>query len=69
MSGPSTHRCWQVTSRERSWNSSAKSYLVYNRVDSLEETGRKIEKVSAAEILDIANEIFERRQLSSLTYL
>ena len=49
--------------------SSAKSYLVYNRVDSLEEIGRKIEKVSAAEIQDIANEVFDRKLLSSLTFL
>ncbi len=49
--------------------SSAKSYLVYNRVDSLEEIGRKIERVSAEDILEIANEIFHPDRLSSLTYI
>ena len=49
--------------------SSAKSYLVYNRVDSLAEISKKIETVSAAEIQEIANEVFDRDQLSSLTYI
>ena len=49
--------------------SMAKSYLVYNKVDSLEEIGKKIENITAAEIQEIANEVLERDNLSSLTYM
>lgn len=48
--------------------SMAKSYLVYNRVDGLDEIGRKIDAVSSVEILEIANEVLDEKQLSSLTY-
>jgi predicted Zn-dependent peptidase len=46
-----------------------KSYLTYNRVDSLEEVYRAIESVSAEDLLKIANEIFAPDRLSSITYL
>ena len=49
--------------------SSAKSYLVYNRVDDLLEIGKKIDAISTEEILEIANEILAENRLSSLTYL
>ncbi len=49
--------------------SMAKSYLVYNKVDSLEEIGKKIGGISAEEILEIANEILDESRLSSLTFL
>ena len=49
--------------------SNAKSYLVYDRIDSLEETGKKIEGIDSSEILDIANEILAEERLSSLTFL
>ena len=48
--------------------SMAKSYLVYERIDSLEEIGQKIKNISSAEILDIANEILDEKTLSSLTF-
>ncbi len=46
-----------------------KSLLVFNRCDSLEETNRKIEAVTAKEIMDVANEILSNNQLSTLIYL
>ncbi|MFC2115374.1 M16 family metallopeptidase [Bacteroidota bacterium] len=49
--------------------SMAKSYLVYNKVDGLDEIGKKIEAISSEEILEIANEILDERKLSSLTYI
>jgi predicted Zn-dependent peptidase len=49
--------------------SSAKSYLVYNRVDSPEEIGRKIDAIRTEEILEIANEVLAEDRLSSLTYI
>jgi predicted Zn-dependent peptidase len=45
-----------------------KSYLVYDKIDSLEEIGRKIDGISSSEILEIANEILDVNKLSSLTY-
>ena len=49
--------------------SMAKSFLVYNKYDDLGEIGRKIERISADEILEIANEVLTPPKLSSLTYI
>ncbi len=49
--------------------SMAKSYLVYNKFDSLKEIGEKIDRITAEEIQDIANDVLEQAKLSSLTYL
>ncbi len=48
--------------------SMAKSMLVFNKVDSLEEISRKIDAITAGEILEVANEIFEEAGLSYLIY-
>ena len=48
--------------------SMSKSLLDFNRVDSLEEVFAKIEKVNAAQLLEIANEMFEPKDLSSLIF-
>lgn len=45
-----------------------KSLLVFNRVENLEETCRKIDAITSSELLDIANEIFEEGKLSTLIY-
>ncbi len=45
-----------------------KSFLHFNRYDSLSEVFEKIEKVTAEEIIEVANEIFGTEQLFSLTY-
>lgn len=45
-----------------------KSVLNYDRVESLEEIFHKIESLSASGLQDIANEIFEEKQLSFLIY-
>lgn len=46
-----------------------KSYLMYNRVDTLEEVYKSIESVTAEELLEISNEVFDPSKLSTLTYL
>ncbi|MEA3443104.1 MAG: pitrilysin family protein [Bacteroidota bacterium] len=46
-----------------------KSYLVFGQSETLEETSRKIEIVTAEELRDMANEILELDQLSVLIYL
>jgi predicted Zn-dependent peptidase len=45
-----------------------KSYLFFNRVDSLELIFKKIEQISCSEIMDIANEIFDESKSSILIY-
>jgi len=49
--------------------SMAKSYLVYNKVDGLKEIEKKIQAITSGEIIGIANEILDEKQLSSLTYI
>jgi predicted Zn-dependent peptidase len=46
----------------------AKSMLVYNRVDNLEEIAKKIESLTSGDILKVANEILDPDLLSSLIY-
>lgn len=48
--------------------SMCKSLLDFNRVDSLEEVFAKINKVSAEQLLEIANEMFEPKELSTLVF-
>ncbi len=48
--------------------SMAKSLLDFNRIDSLTEVFAKIEALTAKEILEIANEIFNENNLSSLMF-
>ena len=45
-----------------------KSMLLYNKVDDLKETYRKINALTEDKLLEIANEIFDTKQLSSLTF-
>ncbi len=45
-----------------------KSLLSYEKVDYIEEIYRQIDQISAADLLDVANEILDPKQLSSLIY-
>jgi predicted Zn-dependent peptidase len=45
-----------------------KSLLVFNKIDTLKDTCKKIDAVTSSELLEIANEIFEPSQLSTLIY-
>ena len=45
-----------------------KSVLLFNKFESLEEIGKKIEAVTSSDILEIANEIFSPEKLSVLIY-
>jgi predicted Zn-dependent peptidase len=45
-----------------------KSYFLFGKFDSLEELSRKVEAVSAEDILNIAGEIFDPDKLSTLIY-
>jgi predicted Zn-dependent peptidase len=45
-----------------------KSLLVFDRIESLEETCIKIDKITSSELLAAANEIFDPGKLSTLIY-
>jgi len=47
----------------------ARSYLLFNRMDTLEDIYRKIDRIESNDLLDIANEIMDPEQLSRLTYI
>ena len=46
-----------------------KSLLDLDRIDSLEEIFGRIKQTSAAELREVANEMFHEDQLSLLTYI
>jgi len=48
--------------------SQGKSLLVFGRIESLEETCNKIDKITSSELLAAANEIFDPGRLSMLIY-
>ncbi len=45
-----------------------KSLLIFNKIDSIEDIARKIDAVTASELLETANDIFEPAKLSTLIY-
>lgn len=45
-----------------------KSLLNYGKVDSLEEVYEKINKISSNDLIEISNEVFNEKQLSTLIY-
>lgn len=45
-----------------------KSLLVFGKIETLDETCRKIDKVTASELMETANEIFKPDRLSTLIY-
>ena len=45
-----------------------KSLQVFGRIDTIEDICRKIDNVTASEILETANDIFEPSRLSTLIY-
>lgn len=57
-----------VESQQQEMISAAKSILVYDKVDSTEEINAKIDKVSAEEIQQAAEIIFNPESMSVLVY-
>ena len=45
-----------------------KSFLVYDRVDTIDEISAEINGITSQQILDAANEILNREQFSQLIY-
>lgn len=48
--------------------SMGKSIMIFDRFDSLEETGRKIEGITDRQLLEVANEVLDPDRLSYLIY-
>jgi predicted Zn-dependent peptidase len=48
--------------------SAGKSYLVYGKVDTIEEMFKKIDAITASELMDISNEMLNMETLSLLIY-
>ncbi|UCH13274.1 MAG: insulinase family protein, partial [Bacteroidales bacterium] len=57
-----------LESNENLMLSMGKSYLIFNKVDSLEEISRKYNAISAKELQDVANDLFSKEKLSYLIY-
>jgi predicted Zn-dependent peptidase len=45
-----------------------KSLLVFNKIDSIEDVCEKIDKLTSSEIIETANDVFNREKLSTLIY-
>ena len=45
-----------------------KSLLIFNKIDTIEEICKKIDNITASELMETANEIFEPTKLSTLIY-
>jgi predicted Zn-dependent peptidase len=45
-----------------------KSYLVYNKVDTLEQVYKEIESITSVDIIELANQVFCKDKLSTLIY-
>ena len=45
-----------------------KSLLVFNKIDTIEYICKKIDDITASELLETANDIFEPSKLSTLIY-
>jgi len=54
--------------REGLFSGLGKSFLHYNRYDTLPEVFQKIEKVTAEDLLEVANEVYAEDTLSKLIY-
>lgn len=55
-------------SREDLMLTIGKSYLLYNKVDPLRVVFRKIEEITAEEIQEVAQQVLDKKQMSTLIY-
>lgn len=56
-------------SNEQQMLSMGKSLLVFNKYESMSEVAKRIQAVTVTDILEVANEVFEPSQLSTLIYM
>lgn len=46
-----------------------KTFLHYNKYDTLEESFRRVEAVTASDLLEVANEILDEKSISTLVFV
>ncbi|MEG1650138.1 MAG: insulinase family protein, partial [Rikenellaceae bacterium] len=46
----------------------ARSLLIYNEIDTLAQIEKRIESVSASDIMSVANDVFDENLISKLIY-
>jgi len=63
------HLAISAENKESYMLSMGKSYLLFNKVDTTEEVFRKIEEITAKQIIEIANDVFALDKLSTLIYV
>lgn len=62
------HIAISAESRDNAALAMGKSLLLFNKIESLEATYKKVNAITANEILEVANEILDDKQLSMLIY-
>ncbi|HJZ39285.1 MAG TPA: pitrilysin family protein, partial [Bacteroidales bacterium] len=62
------HIAISAENNENHMLSMGKSLMIFNKIDSLEEIGRKVEAITASQLLEVANEIFDTDRFSCLVY-
>ncbi len=45
-----------------------KSLMIFNKIETLDEIGRKVEALTSGELQDVANEVLDAGKLSYLIY-
>jgi predicted Zn-dependent peptidase len=45
-----------------------KSLVIFDKIDSIEDLCKQIDRVTASELLETANDIFEPNKMSTLIY-
>ncbi|NLB93524.1 MAG: insulinase family protein, partial [Bacteroidales bacterium] len=45
-----------------------KSYLVFNKVDTIQTILKKIEKVTPSDLMEVANQVLDEKRMSLLIY-
>ena len=45
-----------------------KSYLLFNKVDTVQNIFKKIEAITPLDLLEVANEVLDEKQMSRLVY-
>jgi predicted Zn-dependent peptidase len=62
------HIAISAENNENHMLSMGKSLMIFNKIDSMEEIGRKVEAITASQLLGVANEIFDTGRFSCLIY-
>lgn len=57
-----------LENKENLMLSFSKYYLMQNKIKSIDEIAKRIENISALQLLEVANEIFDEKKLSILNY-